>query len=810
MTTRTSLPTPETPPDLAPHRLAAASAPGVDESRNPGNRTNGATHDDLAGPKNDCVSPNQTHVRAGEPLGSPAPVPPYGIGLRDRYPVSGNPGSDPVGTNPATPLDPEIPTVFGTVLTANEELTAAAILRTVGRAVPLSAAAGGLPRRVGRGPMVVTSTPDQVAEAKAFTARIKAGEVDRTKDRARSRSTVFSLQQFRLHPHTGEVMWTQEQADALIADLKAAGVLEFYAFIWQDSDLDEDGQPVPLHMHMVIKLKSGSEKSIRWIADHAHIPSSRVQTPKEWALANGGTVEVGPKAAARAFWDFAAYLTHESPSIYPAGSNDGDTGTRPQPIKPPMPFKNLYPRDEVVANFDFDALMRAGRPAVTQGSVGGRAASSMTARKQELRRLIGQQGWTLEQASAFDYDAYADDDLNLRRRRADWLGRSANRPVLGNDTHRKGVALFVGKSRAGKDVLASETAAQMTAIAAIGGMSWSTAYPGSEHSLESLRDGQYELVLMEDVGHTSFRTNRQALKFLDANHATEEAARNIGLPALAPRGILMTTSVAPVCLALSVKAHKEVTTLAENYLSSARQGVVDVTEFMTRIGYIIEVTKPADIALDDIVRTRAEMLVSISRVLDSGVAQTMDAVLDEGLVLGPIRTRHTTEPVAVIRGCDDAARFIAITLLSAYSPALVATLDGELMAGLSSERDHLTAAHRPVADALARDYELACLKELGTTHLPSLEHFRDVHFAGLSTPSPLGLNVSVADDGRVLCTLCGRAREAEQTRCQTASQAALVDRAARKTLGLLEPDHEAALAARGIRIIGPVRSVAAN
>lgn len=163
----------------------------------------------------------------------------------------------------------------------------------------------------GRGPLVVVSTPEQLAEAQAFFKRMKTSETDGQRQRARQHGNVFSLMQYREHPDTGEIMWSREQLDQLVAALDADDVLDRWAAIWQDRDLREDGSPVPLHMHVAIKLKPGCQKTIRWISDHAWLPASRVQTPKEFRERRGEAVEVGRLAGERAFYDMVQYLTHE-------------------------------------------------------------------------------------------------------------------------------------------------------------------------------------------------------------------------------------------------------------------------------------------------------------------------------------------------------------------------------------------------------------------------------------------------------------------------------------------------------------------
>lgn len=184
---------------------------------------------------------------------------------------------------------------------------------TSGIAIPEAASgvSDGASEASASGFLVVSSTAEELAEARAFFHENKNEETDGQKTYARQRSTVFSLMQYRRLPSTGRVIWTQEQFDQLIEALVEAEILDRAAAIWQDKDTDEDDQPIPVHMHAAIKLKPGAEKSIRWISDRAEIPASRIQTPKEWRSKSHLPPEMGPMAAERAFWDFCSYLTHE-------------------------------------------------------------------------------------------------------------------------------------------------------------------------------------------------------------------------------------------------------------------------------------------------------------------------------------------------------------------------------------------------------------------------------------------------------------------------------------------------------------------
>ncbi len=230
-------------------------------SRNPVNSAPAADDIDAASTILPRIS---AHARGGDPLGSPPPtVTGLGSGIAIPYPVTDSP------------------------------LVATASIES------------------GRGFLEVTSTPEQIAEARTFFQEWKRRESDAQRNHAKARSTVFSLMQYRVHPDTGAVLWTQEQFDALIDALDTEGILDRYAAIWQDSDTDDEGVPVPVHMHAVIKLKPQCEKSVRWISDRATMPASRIETPKEYRTRKGGAVEVGPLAAERAFFDFCEYLTHE-------------------------------------------------------------------------------------------------------------------------------------------------------------------------------------------------------------------------------------------------------------------------------------------------------------------------------------------------------------------------------------------------------------------------------------------------------------------------------------------------------------------
>ncbi len=169
------------------------------------------------------------------------------------------------------------------------------------------------------------STPDEVAAATAFFESFRAGETEGQKQRANKKhGNVLSLTQFLINVKTGERMYSQEQLDAGLADLRDRELLEHHAYIWQSKDrYNEKGaaarrekgygnvQPgdlVPVHVHVAILLKPGCDLKVRQVSDIFEVPSSRVKTASE---ALGDKSPRGRGAAKKAFLDLVQYMTHE-------------------------------------------------------------------------------------------------------------------------------------------------------------------------------------------------------------------------------------------------------------------------------------------------------------------------------------------------------------------------------------------------------------------------------------------------------------------------------------------------------------------
>lgn len=249
-------------------------------------------------------------------------------------------------------------------------------------------------------PVVVASTPEQVAAAHEFFVAAKAVESKAQRQRARKVSRVFSAMQYHRNPDTGEVMFTQEQLDAGLAAL--GDRLFRWAYIWHDSDrlvdVDEGTGDLRcvgikgLHMHLVLWVADGDgpRLTVRTVSDSFEIPSSKVRVPNE---VDEIEKAAGRGAAERAFYDLCEYLTHES-----RGSNAIPGIHQPGRFylvdrsQPGNPGKYQYGRGRVVANFDFGRELDAHMATRHHAADGGNAAKLA-----KLYQAVGTGQMTLRQ-----------------------------------------------------------------------------------------------------------------------------------------------------------------------------------------------------------------------------------------------------------------------------------------------------------------------------------------------------------------------------------------------------------------------------
>lgn len=495
---------------------------------------------------------------------------------------------------------------------------------------------------------------------------------------------VFMITTDWVHPDTGEVIMTRERlegAQARKGNLRTA---------WVDHDKDvykpEDvatnpravvGEPVPAHAHAMEERKN--KTSIAAVARAYKVPPNFVKRMK----------------GRGAFLDGCEYLTHEAPK---------------------EAHKYRYPDNEIHANFDFRTEVDEHVAARKSGGSRG-TGSNMKERVRALRRAVATGEMTLDEAREEDLDAWAEDLPRLEKLRAAYDERAGRETAeLIGPVWRKSLAVITGATRNGKDVLATELCSQLQRLAGLAGLSWSVAKPAGKNTLEGV--GRAELVHHEDMRYDLLPSYDEALRYFDPNQATEAGARFKNRQAPTPRVVVATSSEMLLALGYTLKRRKPTDALVVAAADpTAKRFPLDIDEVLYRIGWYVEVCKPAD-AGSDLERIRAGMTVSIYRVKE-GPAHRIETVRDrQGNEVGKIRTAHELEPVAVIRGVELAARFLAVSMIEERSPDVVAAIPPEHMEQLTEGRETVA---RLVADFDAAVLELEGRIASGDLPAPSFE-----------------------------------------------------------------------------------------
>lgn len=564
-------------------------------------------------------------------------------------------------------------------------------------------------------PFMIESTPEQVAEAEAFFEAAKAQETKEQQARARSRSRVMTIMQYRAHPKSGVVMMTQEQIDFALEKLRHC--IHRVAYVWHLLDrvveVDEGTEQAVCcglkgpHVHIVIWFTE-DRPTVRTVSDAFLVPSARVKLPREVAAQEGTALHKGRNAAEKAFYDFAEYLTHESrlagaiqgvhqPERYYLVDNE----------QPGNPGKYQYGRGRVVANFDFSRDLDAHMAGRVRAADGGQ---TLRARKLKLRRAV-MEGMALIEAREKDRDAYADDLPRLRAlaREYDELAGKAVAEQIG-PVWRKSLVLAAGPTRQGKDVLLEEVGSQLTWLAGLAGAQWQVVKPAGRNTLEGI--GRAEIVHHEDVRHYLVPAYDEGLRYFDPNQAVEAGTRHTNTAAPTPRAILASTSETMLSLGVTLKRRASSDHLAElaSDRKTAPRVAVDIDEFLFRIGWLVEVAKPED-AGDDLELIRRGMMVSIFRVRESaGEPRIERAYTRGGDWIGDVRTRHELEPVAMIRGCVEAARFLAISIVQERNADVVAAIPADEFEALVAGRLQIEADAKAHQEQAAQEREAAAQK----------------------------------------------------------------------------------------------------
>ena len=582
----------------------------------------------------------------------------------------------------------------------------------------------------------LNSTSEEVEQAHDFTARQVAAMTDAQKEHARIKGRCFSLMQYRVHKETGEVMLTQEQIDNGLASLEEQGLLDRYAVIFHDKDVEGGHRwhlgtapttpPKPLHMHAVVLLKDGRMR-VGQVARLFDLPPSRVEV--------GGDQRRGRWAAERGFFDLCQYLVHE---------NAQNQGRRAKG----EPYDYPYQRSEVKANFDFSNFLDGGLP-----GGGNPKKETLAERRRALRRLVGQEGMTLEEAEAADFDAFADDLPRLEKLRDRYLER---RPSGVGSVYSKASVLITGASRQGKDVLGNLVSELAQHIALQAGQEWRMVRPSGENAAEDVGDAQ--IAHHEDVRETFMRSYDGTLRYLDPHHSTRQEARFRNRPATDPRLITMTSSCMPTELAYTLKRRKSSDELARLHAEEARNanghGVIplDVDEFFYRLGFLVTVHRQQPFGLHDpIDKVMEQMVVAVYRVERTETTRQESVVTRDGVPIGAIKSARREDLVAVIKGAQRAASFIVMELLRTYSPDVVAALPEVFAQWQTNEVPQLAMT----PEQTGHEYEQrmlalvpATLRQLGQPYGGPFEdapidtarqHMAEKHLHGTATPYPADL-----------------------------------------------------------------------
>lgn len=418
-----------------------------------------------------------------------------------------------------------------------------------------------------------------------------------------------------VHPDTGAVLIDEERIEETVrrkGNLRTAWIIHD-----RDPYVAEDlarnpravlGQIKPTHVHVVEERRN---------------QTSLAQIARAWRIAPN-FFKVGKGHGA--FLDFAEYLTHENPKEIAKG-------------------KHHYDDDDLVhANFEF--RLEVDEHVAARAAGGGRGGS-------KFARLVEQIMLDVMEGRKTPDDVRTDPDPNVRLVYAkyherlktlhhDFLSRDENRPKVGT-IYRKASLAILGPTRAGKGLLADEVRDRTMELVAAAGRSWTFVQPAGRNALEGV--GTAEVVHHDDARYWLLPTYDEWLRYLDPNRATEVATRFRNLPPVAPRVIMASSSQTLLSLGLTALLQKMPAELAE---TANKRKPVNIDEFLLRIGWLVNVSKPAGVSDPDVIRE--QMMVGVSKIVE-GEAHRIQGVHDgDGLYLGDIRTAHVVEPIAVIKG----------------------------------------------------------------------------------------------------------------------------------------------------------------
>lgn len=420
-------------------------------------------------------------------------------------------------------------------------------------------------------------------------------------------------------------------------------------------------------------------------------------------------------------------------------------------IRPRQPFaldekrndgevRYYYGDSEITANIDVAdelAALIAHYESKKRGGSGGGA--SLTERKRVLRRKIGMEGMTLEEARLFDYDAYADESKSkLKELLADFHRLPENQAKVGHDFY-KATVVILAASGNGKGIFADDFLDEMQLLAWYGGRTWRRADPAGRNAVEGVR--RSELVLHDDARFWILPTTDEMYRYLDANRMSESDTRYAPTPAYAPRVVALTTSNTLHEFALTLVTRKPSDVLADQAEGGSSSRPRNVDELLRRLGWCVEVRSPDWVTeqeghiskVEYAALIRREMVVSFSRIRKARTKREVTVKDREGAILGVVSTDRDLEQVALIKGSQRASRFLASSIIEEYSPDVAFEIPDHVKQDYAMDRNYDEQQSGRAREQQMLD-KLSASRELNRPEI--IAHFQEAHLAGLETRDP--------------------------------------------------------------------------
>lgn len=429
--------------------------------------------------------------------------------------------------------------------------------------------------------------------------------------------------------------------------------------VWDEATKGYKTEPKPRHIHMVFRVKDRKDSAAlaSW-AVGVGVAEQYVEKPK---TKGGAPVSVAGQTISAAFDNMLAYLVHAKyPEKYQYEPTEVATGRG-------LDYQRVYAerREAWIAGRAFVTKKRAADDVeVLRAEIlAGRVTRQQIVLTDEYFEVYGRHRRVL------------DDALEVRAMREGALASQR----IGKD-YRQANVFITGPTRAGKGILSDEVIGQCHELAASAGQPWRRHDAAGRNALEGA--GGAETIYHDDARFYALPSYDEWLRYLDPNRSSEVAARFKNRPALAPHLVVASSSETVLSFALAAFLQKPPSELATD---ARKRTPVNIDEFLFRLGFVVEVHKPAGV--NDPAVIAREMTVAVGKVVETDEPPRREPVTNRaGLYLGDISTTHRIEPVALIKGAARAARFLAVEIVAEYAADVAAGLPNEARVALLTDR----------------------------------------------------------------------------------------------------------------------------